>query len=284
MRKVYASLRQHGFAVHNATSKRIAIHGHDYLEFAYVEKGAMVHIIDGKETILRAGDYFIVDHGIKHSYAQVSEEALLVRNFLFYSKFLDPGLVTAKSFQELMNSYLLRFCYQTLKESPTGITFHDTDGRIRSVLDEISGEYEEEGYGYMEYIRCAFVKVLILTMRTIERKENPLQKSNVVAQMVRRAEEGFKEKLRLSTLATELGYNASYLSQKFSGEMGIGFMEYLHRVRIGRSCHLLETTDMKISRIAQEVGYDGVKYFNRIFKNQLSVTPKEFRAMYNLNR
>ena len=177
MKEVYSSFRQHGFSVHNATNERIGIHGHDYLELAYVEKGAMTHIIDGKETTLQAGDYFIVDHGIKHSYVQVSEEPLLVRNFLFYSKFLDPGLATAKSFQELMNSYLLRFCYQTLKESPTGITFHDTDGRIRSVLDEISSEYEEAGYGYMEYIRCAFAKVLILTMRTIERKENPVQKS-----------------------------------------------------------------------------------------------------------
>ena len=81
-----------------------------------------------------------------------------------------------------------------------------------------------------------------------------------------------------AALAEELGYNPSYLSQKFIQETGISFMEYLHRVRVDRSCHLLQTTDMRVSRIAAEVGYEDIKYFNKIFKQHLAVTPREFRT------
>ena len=49
-------------------------HGHDFLELSYILRGRMIHDIDGAQSELGAGDYFIVDYGTEHSYRQTSEE------------------------------------------------------------------------------------------------------------------------------------------------------------------------------------------------------------------
>ena len=278
MEKPADIVAQQGFTICNATNRFIAPHGHQYLEFAYVQQGVMEHHIQGQTYLLQPGDFFIVDYGVTHAYQRVSEEKLLVRNFLFIPAFLDRSLVGSMSFQDVMNSYLLRFCSRTLRTSPTGITFHDTDGRIQALLDEISQEYKNREYGYMELIRSTFVKVLILTLRNIGKDEETPHTSQVCARMRRYAEAHYQKKLKLKALAEEMGYSDAYLSQKFHQEMGIPFTEYIHRLRVEKSCHLLETTDYKVSRIAEEVGYDGVKFFNQIFKAHLSITPREYRT------
>ena len=161
-----------GFGVHSATIAEVPEHGHSTLELAYVEQGQIEHHIDGKSLILGPGDYYIVDYGVSHSYKKVGAEKVMVRNLLFLPKFLDRSLEGKLSFDAVMNSYLLRFCYRTLRASPTGTTFHDEDGRIGILVKSIIKEFEQQDYGYLELVRCAFVELLILTMRMIGKKEN----------------------------------------------------------------------------------------------------------------
>ena len=103
-------------------------------------------------------------------------------------------------------------------------------------------------------------------------------KYNAANQIIQRVNTYHWEQVRLIALAEELGYSPSYLSQRFIRVIDISFMEYLHQVRVDRSCHLLQTTDMRFSRIAAEVGYEDLKYFNKIFKQHLAVMPREFRS------
>lgn len=273
-------LAEQHFAVYDATSPGARLHRHTYLELGYVKSGTMEHTVDGIFYILRPGDYYIIDHAMSHMYKRITPDPLLVRNLIFSPSFLDKSLTGAYSFRDLMASYLLRFCYQTLRSDPTGIPFHDEDGQIGAVVDTIAQEYEAERYGHLEYIRSQLVAVLILTMRKIGRDGLGTSRSAAVNQMMDYADNHYRETLRLNELAKQLGYSASYLSQKFSVEMGMTFMEYIHEVRIRRTCLLLETTDLKVAQIAEAVGYESTQYLNKIFKKALSITPREFRAIY----
>ncbi len=280
MKTIAECIREYGFNYNSTPGSQVKEHRHKYLEFAYLRRGSMEHRINGRTVILHAGDYFIVDHGISHSYTRISEEKILVQNLIFIPSFLDRTLTGTNSFRDIMTTYLLRFCYQSLQSDPTGVTFHDDDGTIRTLLDSIAEEYESTRYGYLEFIRCALVEILILTMRKVGIQGQSRAQSVIVTQMVNHVNDNYQQQVRLNALAKELGYSVPYLSQKFSQEIGVSFMDYLHQIRIQKSCQLLETTDMRISQIAAEVGYDGVKYFNQIFKKRLSVTPREFRASH----
>ena len=62
--------------------------------------------------------------------------------------------------------------------------------------------------------------------------------------------------------------------------MGMSFAEYLQRTRIEQSCHMLENSDKKINEIASLCGYDNIKFFNKVFKSTLKITPREFKNLY----
>lgn len=269
-----------GFSIYNAGVSSVKTHSHRHLELAYIESGTMEHQINGQTQILHPGNYFIVDHGISHAYKRISEERLKVRNFMFYPEFLDRSLKSSSRFRDVMRSYLLRFCYQTLRSDPTGVPFEDSDGRICTLLNTIEKEFNSKGYGYVEYIRCALVEVLILTARMIGQQPFPQAKSRVVEELKVYAESHYLEPVKLQDAAAALGYCVPYLSQKFSAEMGVGFTDYLHQLRIQHGCRLLESTDLTVAQIAEKVGCDGAKYFTQIFKKKLSTTPGKFRSVY----
>ena len=47
---------------------------------------------------------------------------------------------------------------------------------------------------------------------------------------------------------------------------------YCQRLRILESCRLLSGTELKISEVAHTVGYENLKFFNRLFRELLHMT------------
>lgn len=273
----YQELGQHKFHIHVAQGDARKLHGHDFLEFTFVATGTMEHEINGKCSILTAGDYFIVDYGTQHAYRSISNEPLEVVNLLFYPEFVERTLAGSRSFEDVVNSYLLRFSYKTLRSSPTGETFRDESGRIRQIVEELMEEYRKKKHGYIEYIRCLFVQMLIITMRKVGQNQQDGVKSDVVREIVEYVKSNYARKIYLVDMAERYNYSVSFLSRKFTSEMGVGFSEYLQRIRIEQSCRLLENSDLHIHEVAMQVGYDNVKFFNQIFRQNVKMTPREFR-------
>ncbi|MFG2004887.1 helix-turn-helix domain-containing protein [Spirillospora sp. NPDC048911] len=55
----------------------------------------------------------------------------------------------------------------------------------------------------------------------------------------------------------------------------------MHRARIRRSQHLLETTDHSIERIAAQVGFGSPTAFRDRFKRTTGVTPHAYRRSFS---
>ncbi|TDF91229.1 helix-turn-helix transcriptional regulator [Paenibacillus piri] len=84
--------------------------------------------------------------------------------------------------------------------------------------------------------------------------------------------------ISLEHCADQLGVHPVRLSKGFKQVAGSTFIDYLTMVRIEKSKELLRTTDWKIHRIAQTVGYQP-SYFNKIFRKQEGVSASEFRSL-----
>ncbi len=88
--------------------------------------------------------------------------------------------------------------------------------------------------------------------------------------------ESFSSDVSLESCADQLKMSPFILSKKFKEIMGVNFIDYLMNVRMERARELLRDTDMKISEVAESVGYQN-SYFNRLFKKQEGVTPSQYR-------
>ena len=83
--------------------------------------------------------------------------------------------------------------------------------------------------------------------------------------------------LMLQDAADEVHLSQSHFSTVFAQEIGLTFTQYLTALRIGKAKELLETTEMRASQIAQEVGYNDPHYFSYLFKKNTGFTPGEYR-------
>lgn len=90
--------------------------------------------------------------------------------------------------------------------------------------------------------------------------------------------EHYFEDLKLGSVAEQIGISGGYLSTLFMQQLGIGFVEYLHEIRIDRACSYLEQNYLKTYEIAYKVGFRDEKYFSRVFKKIKGMSPKEYRT------
>lgn len=86
------------------------------------------------------------------------------------------------------------------------------------------------------------------------------------------------EPLHMTQLARLAGVNESKLSDLFKARFGTTVFEFLHKVRMERAQQLLRETDLPVTEIAMDVGYEHPANFATAFKRNFGVTPRAFRA------
>ena len=92
----------------------------------------------------------------------------------------------------------------------------------------------------------------------------------------------FAERLTLDGLADIAALSPSGLHRLFLRHTGQSVTGYLARLRIGAACALLSGGTRPIAMIADEVGYDSLANFNRQFKAQRGVTPRQYRQRFRM--
>jgi len=74
-----------------------------------------------------------------------------------------------------------------------------------------------------------------------------------------------------------LGISRFAVSRLFHAQLGIHFVKYVRFLRINYAKELLERTDMNIVDISLESGFDCLRSFNRVFKEETGITPLRYR-------
>lgn len=82
--------------------------------------------------------------------------------------------------------------------------------------------------------------------------------------------------LSLKTLSEALSYNPKYLSALFKTAFKIGFSEYLNTVRVQNACALMQQGLTEVKNIAFLCGFNDPLYFSKVFKAQVSLTPRGY--------
>lgn len=81
----------------------------------------------------------------------------------------------------------------------------------------------------------------------------------------------------VSSLAKELHQSRSGFANRFAELVGESPMRYLTRWRMQLAADHLVATNLRISQVAQRVGYDSEPAFSRAFRRCLGITPSDYR-------
>lgn len=91
------------------------------------------------------------------------------------------------------------------------------------------------------------------------------------------------EPLRLSDVAEYVHISPHYFSKFFKRTTGIGFSEFLARVRVEKAKDLLADPALLINDVAIRTGFGSLSQFNRAFHRYVGCSPKEYRTSLHAN-
>ncbi|MCW8832788.1 MAG: helix-turn-helix domain-containing protein [Colwellia sp.] len=85
--------------------------------------------------------------------------------------------------------------------------------------------------------------------------------------------------ISLAELAEQFGLSQRSFTRRFKTATGIRATEYWQQLRIETAKDLLASSNLTIQEIAYHVGYYDQGHLTRLFKQNLTLTPKDYRAM-----
>jgi YesN/AraC family two-component response regulator len=92
------------------------------------------------------------------------------------------------------------------------------------------------------------------------------------------------DQITLKEAAESIHINPSYLSQLFKQQLNKKFVDYITELRIEESKRLLQNTTLRMSEIAERVGYSDLAYFSNNFKKIVGSSPSEYRNITSKSR
>lgn len=255
-------------------------HFHPECQLVYVVSGAGTRIIGGSIEQFEAGDLTFIGPNVPHvwySHAAQPETASEARSLALY---INPEIVLhhLKPFTDTQS--LTDF----FRQSARGLCLTgETREQLVQLLMAMPNQSDLP-------LITSFLQVLeVLKTGSEIRWLNPESllisyagnSQSRVSRLMHFIQDHFRQPITLEETAAVAGLQLHSFCRFFKSLTQRTFSEFLNEIRIGFACQLLQQSDLSITQIAYESGNGNVSYFNRSFKKNRGLTPKEYRRILN---
>lgn len=81
--------------------------------------------------------------------------------------------------------------------------------------------------------------------------------------------------------ANQLNVSSNYLSDMLRTLTGQSTQQHIHNKLIEKAKEALTLTNLSVSEIAYQLGFEHPQSFSKLFKSKTNVSPLEYRASFN---
>ncbi len=237
-------------------------HWHETIELLYFTEGEAVIYCDEREYRVSAGDIIFVNPMETHN------GMLLSKAKKFYVLHISPlwfDLITDKEFIYIENK------------------IRDEDAV--ALFDALIAEEERKEYGYKTAVKRDTFSLLTHllrnhTERRVDLREQPrhIEHKRLLNGILDYIHHHYDEPLTVLRLSEQFYISPSHLSHLFKTHLQKGVIAYCNEYRITKAKMLLRSGKAPITEVANEVGFDDINYFSRVFKKLTDKTPSAFRS------
>jgi len=82
-------------------------------------------------------------------------------------------------------------------------------------------------------------------------------------------------------ISEQLYLSSDYLSDLLRNLTGQNTQQHIHNKIIERAKEILLTTNLSISEIAYQLGFEHPQSFNKLFKSKTNTSPLQFKSTFN---
>lgn len=237
-------------------------HTHDFFEFAIVYSGKIIHNINGRNFIMKRGEFVLIKPGIAHRISPFSDSL--------------PGLFTIAASAENFSS-LFDFCAFSKTNDTDDISiFELTDTQLTEISEEFDAVQGINLSTRSLHIMNIILKLLIITNDAARLQTHENYNAALALAMQKMH---YSEYLcgGVDTLAKLSNYSRAHLCKLMQKIYGCTPHEYINSIKISKAKYLLKNTDKSILAIATELGFSSQSHFIGMFKKSTSKTPLSYR-------
>lgn len=154
-------------------------------------------------------------------------------------------------------------------------------GRVRIAACDEEEPPDASAKTMAEYDATIYLIELLLPYLASRLRIESILENRTLSPLVRRAcsyiDQHYRDKLSLSVVASTCGISDDHLSHVFSEQTGHQLTRYIGAVRVGHAMFLLERTEMDVTEICFEVGFQSLSQFNRVFRALKGMSPTQYR-------
>ena len=150
--------------------------------------------------------------------------------------------------------------------------------RVASLMDEIVGTMERDVSTSSLLAASGAAWHMLTLLAALVGGDD--QRISVIEEARDYLRGNFAEKVSVTSLARKAQISPSHFAALFKRHVGFPVLKYQTQLRMSRARELLDTTDLTVSGIARQVGYDDAFYFSRQFRSVHGTSALKYRALH----
>lgn len=259
------------------------IHNHEVYELNFVEHAPGVRRIvgDSQEVIGEYDLVLITSPDLEHVWEQYECKSDHIREVTvqFDFKIEDDNFFSRNPFESIR---------KMMVEARKGLAFPMTAiMNVYHMIDTLS-KIEDGFYAVQQFLSILYELSKVPGYRTLATssyaKVAIADDSRRVLKVKQFINDHYMDEIRLAQLADIAGMSPSAFSRFFKMHTGRNLSDYIIDIRLGFAARMLVDTNMSISEISFDCGFNNLSNFNRIFKRKKGCSPSEFRENYHKTR
>ena len=254
---------------------------HDFWEFAYIDKGSMVFIADGREFLLQGGEMVFHKPGEYHRLEARGLSAPNVSVMSFVCRARAMKYFENKIFRLTVEER--RLLSATLREGLSAFEPLTPRPPVMGMREKQDAPFAsvQMTFNLLEQFLVALLRRADPAIRRESRRLGVMDETEY-PETLRRAVElmdrHLGEKLSVADLADALSVSESALKKLFGSCLHRGVIDTFNDRKINRAKELIRENKLNFTEIADELGFSTVHYFSRLFRLRTGMTPSEYRV------
>lgn len=252
-------------------------HCHDCIEINYLYRGTCRQVVNGQTIDLVAGQALLLNRDTIHTILPLDEDDILL-NLNIDPHYLMTGLISRLSCDTMVTQIMVDSLNDSISHEAYLLFRSEGDERLRTYMENLLAEWEEPSAMARDItnsLLALIVSELMLAYEEtcLERSEGPIGAALPILHYL----EQHYATCTLEETAEEFHLNPTYLSSLLKEKIGLSYREVVQHLRLDAAEHLLLTSDLSVTEVAHQVGYENVTFFYKKFKARNACSPGEFR-------
>lgn len=148
----------------------------------------------------------------------------------------------------------------------------------RELLDQILDEFSTRRILYRQNAGCLVKALLVQLLRSS--REAASQSAKAVETILGHIHSHYSQPMSNALFSQLTGYHEYYINRLFTRHTGSTIHQYILDVRVRHARTLLLNTDLPLSAIAEQVGFNSNSYFSTYFRQVTGLSPAQFRKKH----